>query len=169
MRISAVSFFLICFFLIYGLALTSAAQQATPPSEVFCSFADGKTIKVQYVAPTKSGEFHEGRIWEPGGSPMILFTQAALKAGGTEIPDGAYSLYILPAKQKWTLVVNKNVVAKSKYDPKQDLVRLPMESAVIDTPLKQLNVAFAHIAPQQCNLRLYYEKTGAWAEFHEKQ
>jgi hypothetical protein len=39
---------------------------------------------------------------------------------------------------------------------------------LIDNPIKPAQIAFAHIAPKQCNLRVYYEKAGAWAEFEEK-
>jgi hypothetical protein len=91
-----------------------------------------------------------------------------LTIGGTEIPSGAYSIYVLPRKQRWTLIVNKNVVATNKYDEKLDLVRVPMESTTVETPFKRLEIAFAHVAPKECNLRVYYERTGAWAEFHEK-
>jgi hypothetical protein len=156
--------------LLFGLAISSVAQQtssAPEPAEAFCGFDDGSTIKVQYSTAAKN-DFHDGKIWEPGGSPLILFTQATLTIGGTEIPSGAYSMYVLPRKQHWTLIVNKNVVAKNKYDEKLDLVRVPMESTTVETPFKRLEVAFAHVAPKECNLRIYYERTGAWAEFHEK-
>ena len=99
---------------------------------------------------------------------MVLFTQTALTLGNSQIPEGAYSLYVIPEKENWTLVVNKNVAAGSKYDEKQDLVRAPMQSGEIDNPLKQPKVVFAHVAPKQCNMRLYYEKTGAWVEFKER-
>ena len=64
--------------------------------------------------------------------------------------------------------MNRNVTAGSKYDEKQDLARAPMQIGEIDSPVKQPQVLFAHIAPKQCNMRLYYEKTGAWAEFRER-
>ena len=55
-----------------------------------------------------------------------------------------------------------------EYDEKQDLVRIPMEIGQSESLVAEVQVAFAHIAPKQCNMRLYYEKIGAWAEFHEK-
>jgi hypothetical protein len=97
-----------------------------------------------------------------------LFTQTALTLGNSEIPPGAYSLYVIPAKENWSLVVNKNVTPDSKYDAAQDLARTSIETGELGNPLKQPKVAFAHIGPKQCNMRLYYEKTGTWAEFHEK-
>lgn len=163
----------ICLVFASQLAHPSVGQQGAStnqPAEVSCAFDDGKQMKVQYNnSPAKSEEeLHKGKVWGPGGSPMVLFTQTALTLGNSQIPEGAYSLYVIPEKENWTLVVNKNVAAGSKYDEKQDLVRAPMQSGEIDNPLKQPKVAFAHVAPKQCNMRLYYEKTGAWVEFKER-
>ena len=95
-----------------------------------------------------------------------LFTQADLTIGNTQIPVGAYSLFMLPGKDRWTLVVNKNV-KPGEYNLQQDLVRVPMDVAQISEP-QGFSLVFAHMAPKQCNIRMYQGKTGAWAEFHEK-
>ena len=163
----------ICVLLVSQLTLRGVSQQAASLgklAEVVCTFDDGKQMKVEYSnATAKRGqEFHDGRLWEPGGSPMFLFTEAELTIGGSVIPAGAYSLYVIPEKRNWTLVVNRNTTAGGQYDERQDLVRAPMEIGESDVPVAQIQVALAHVAPKQCNLRLYYEKTGAWAEFHEK-
>jgi Protein of unknown function (DUF2911) len=165
--------FAICILLVGQLTLRGISQQAASLgklAEVVCTFDDGKQMKVEYSnATAKRGqELHEGRLWEPGGSPMFLFTAAELTIGGAVIPEGAYSLYVIPEKRSWTLVVNRNTAAAGQYDQRQDLVRAPMEIGKNDVPVAQVQVALAHIGPRQCNLRLYYEETGAWAEFHEK-
>jgi hypothetical protein len=99
---------------------------------------------------------------------MILFTQTALVLGNSTIPAGAYSLYILPEKHNWTLVVNRDITANAKYDDMHDLARAPMQIGQIDTPIKSPEVSFVHMASRQCNLRVYYEQSGAWADFQEK-
>jgi hypothetical protein len=161
-----------CFVLISQLTLVSVSQQASSnrqPAEVLCTFDDGKTIKIQYDNSLgKHEEFRDKKLWEPGGSAMFLFTQSALTIGSSVIPEGAYRLYVIPEKRTWTLVVNRSVDAGSKYDETRDVVRAPMEIAESESAYKQPDIAFAHIGPKQCNMRLYYEKTGGWAEFHEK-
>ena len=161
---------LACLFFIVGLPLITVAQSPNPAEakEIFCGFEDGASLKLQYSAASKSGDMHDGKMWQPGGAPMTLFTQVKLMAGGVEIPEGAYSLYVFPRKGNWILVVSKNVVANSAYDETQDVVRVKMESVAVDTPFKSLDIAFAHTAPKECNLRMYYGKTGAWADFREK-
>jgi len=162
----------VCLVLISQSLLACASQASSKDqfASVSCAFDDGKEIKIQYnSSPPKHGtEFREGQRWQPGGSLMILFTQTVLTVGNSVIPEGAYSLYVIPEKQKWTLIVNKSVTPNSKYDPAQDLVRVPMPTGEIGQALKEPKLTFAHIAPKQCNLRLYYENTGAWAEFREK-
>ena len=99
---------------------------------------------------------------------MFLFTQNKTELNGTEIPVGAYSLYLTGEKGAWTLVVNKDVSAGAKYDAGKDLVRAPMQSGKLPSSKDQLQIYFVHPVPKTCNLRIYYKNTGYWAEFHEK-
>jgi hypothetical protein len=165
--------FAVCVVLLSQLTLRGFTQQAASTAklaETVCTFDDGKQMKVEYSnsSPKRGEEFRDGKLWEPGGSPMFLFTQTALTLGGSGIPAGAYSLYVIPEKQHWTLVVNKNIAATAKYDEKQDVGRAPMGIGQTDSPINPAQIAFDHIGTKQCNLRVYYETTGAWAEFHEK-
>lgn len=161
-----------CIVLVSQLTLPSAGQQLASPGQSAtapCTFDDGKQVAVQYnsLASKSEERLRRGKPWEAGAS-MILFTQTRLTLGNSEIPEGAYSLYVIPEKETWTLVVNKNVTAGSKYDEKQDLARASMEIGQIDSPAKQPQILFGHTGAKQCNMRLYYETTGAWVEFKEK-
>ena len=144
-----------------GWAQTPANQQTT-----VCQFTDGGQLSLRYDAAPAHGNDLPTHMWSPGEAPMYLFSTTALKVGDTEIPPDAYSLYVSSDKQHWTLVVNKDVSSK-KYDAAQDLARLPMDRGTIDEPAKEVNLAFGHIAPKQCSLRLYYGKIGAWAVLSE--
>jgi hypothetical protein len=152
---------------------TAFAQQAEPPDQtatITCDFTDGNEITVQYnnSANSQKDQPRPGRVWLPGGSPMTLFTQVPLVLNHVELPVGAYSMYVIPNKKDWTLVVSKNVSNPKTYDEKQDLVRAPMEMGAVNSPPKRLQASFAHIAPKQCSIRLYYETSGAFVEFNEK-
>jgi|SRR5450432_3873208 hypothetical protein len=146
-----------------------SAQQNTDSQTVTadCTFEDGKQITMQYT-PGKREEPRNGKLWEPGGAPMILFAQAPLTLSASSIAPGAYTVYTIPGRKEWMLIVNKNVTAGSKYDPSQDIARGPMEIGELDKPQEQLQVAFAHMAPKVCSLRLYYGKLGAFADLKEQ-
>lgn len=98
---------------------------------------------------------------------MTLFTEAQLNFGGSTIPVGAYSVYPIPGKDKWTLVVNKNVAANSAYDGKQDIARGAVETDQIGEPSNTLEVAFAHTG-DKCTLRIYFGKAASFALFTAK-
>jgi hypothetical protein len=89
--------------------------------------------------------------------------------GNSPIPAGAYTLYLIPNGENWTLVVNKNVKEGAKYDQGQDVARVPMSAAELGRPVDKLKLTLAKMGPKQCNLRVYYGKTGTYgAEFKEK-
>ncbi len=169
MRLPPACRFLLC---TWWIAIAAFAQQADPAgsASAYCTLADGKEISVQYQnsADVAREDPHPGKVWLPGGTPITLFTEAPLTIANAQIPVGAYSLYILPGKKDWTLIVNRNVAAGSPYDEKQDLVRAHMEMGQISSPSKQLQISFAHMAPKLCGLRLYAGKTGAFVDFQER-
>jgi Protein of unknown function (DUF2911) len=142
-----------------------SAQQAVPSSTASCNLDDGRQIYIRFnPIASKNDKLPNGKPWTPGGAPMTLFTEAQLSFGGATIPVGAYTVYPIPAKDKWTLVVNKNVAAGSSYDEKQDIARAPMETDQISQPSNELEVAFAHVG-DKCTLRIYFGRSASFAPF----
>ena len=150
------------------LSMPAFSQQAPPNPTAACTFQDGKQISVQYtkIPEVKKANLSSGKLWTPAEKPMVFFTQADLTIGNSQIPVGAYSLYLVPGKGHWELVVNKGV-NKAQYEQQQDLVRVSMDVGQL-SEAQPFDLVFAHVAPKQCNIRIYEGKTGAWAEFHEK-
>ena len=133
-----------------------------------CTLDDGRQVYVRYNAVSTSKEkIANGKPWAPGGTPITLFSEAQLALGTSTIPIGAYTVYPIPARGNWTLVVNKNVTTGAAYDEKQDIARAPMETAQVDSPSDTLEVAFAHVG-FKCTLRIYIGKTASFADFTAK-
>jgi hypothetical protein len=141
-----------------------------PEATAICTFADDTELTVRYnpVSTKDNPRAQNGKVWAPGGSAMVLFTQSELSVNHVNLPVGAYSLYLIPGKDDWTLVVNKNVSSGSAYDEKQDLVRAHMEGAKLGSPAEHLNVSFGRIAPKQCEVRVYFDQSGTWTTLAEK-
>ena len=153
-------------FIISVLTCNASSQQTISAS---CNFDDGNQITVRYQSvPVSDHKLPDGKVWSPGESPMFLFTSVALRLGNAEIPVGAYSMYVIPSKGRWTLALNKNVTPNAQYDQQQDLARVPMDIGTLTDPAKTVSIYFGHVAAKQCNMRIYYGKTGAWTEFHER-
>lgn len=142
----------------------SAEKMAT----VACTFQDGKQMSVRYPEgiTSHSAKLSMKQVWAPGGAPLVLFTDTNLMVTKTVVPAGAYFLYLVPDKENWTLVVNRNVTAGVPYDQEQDVVRVPMEHGTV-SEAQPFSVVLGHVAPQQCNMRIYFAKAGSWAEFQE--
>jgi hypothetical protein len=146
--------------------LSSQASNAAT-SATACNLEDGRQVYVRYNPVTAKEKIVNGRPWSPGGVPMTLFTEAPLTLGNSAIPIGAYTLYPIPAKDHWTLVVNKNVTPGAAYDEKQDIARVTMETDQVAQSNDALEVAFAHVGPR-CTLRIYIGKTASFADFTAK-
>jgi hypothetical protein len=133
-----------------------------------CTLDDGRQVYVRYNPVSTSKEkIPNGKPWAPGGTPITLFSEAQLTLGSSMIPIGAYTVYPIPARGNWTLVVNKNVTAGAAYDDKQDIARASMETAQVDQPADALEVAFAHVGAR-CTLRIYIGKNASFVDFTAK-
>ena len=170
MRAQAICIILIAQSLFITAAIAQHNESNHESATAVCDFDDGQEVTLDYngSAMSSKDEPHNGKVWLPAGSPMTLFTQVSLTLNGTEVPVGAYSVYVIPGKKEWTLIVSKNVTDAGRYDEKQDVARAPMELGEVNSPPKRLQASFAHSAPKVCSIRLYYEKIGAFAEFGEK-
>lgn len=155
-------------FFVAVLSLLTAAvcpAQSTPASTTTCNLDDGRQVRINYNPVTaKTDRAINGKPWAPGGAPMTLFTEAPLSFGGSNIPIGAYTVYPIPAKDKWTVAVNRNVTAGAAYDEKQDIARAQVETDQIPQAADALEVAFAHYG-SKCTLRIYFGKAASFADF----
>lgn len=148
-------------------SLTLTALCSAQSNTTTCTQEDGRQVYIRYNPVSSREKVVYGKPWTPGGAPMTLFTEAPLTLSGTAIPIGAYTVYPIPAKEKWTLVVNKNVSAGAAYDEKQDVARAPMETDQVPDSASTLEVAFAHYGAK-CTLRIYFGKTASFADFMVK-
>jgi Protein of unknown function (DUF2911) len=152
------------YFVLLAIAVLASIAPAQEPQTAICNFTDGNQVSIQYQ-PTVKEQPRNGRVWSPG---ITLYVQIPLTLKGSQIPLGAYTIYLIPGGKSWTLIVNRNVTAGAPYDAAQDLARAPMDVGEIPQPTKDLELSFAHMSEKQCSLRVYYQKTGAFTDFLEK-
>lgn len=149
------------------LAPFLAAQSGSNQSTTTCNLEDGRQVYIRYIPAPAKEKISNGKPWAPGGSPMTLFTEAQLSLGTSTIPLGAYTIYPIPARGNWSIVVNKNVTPGAAYDEKQEVARAQMETAQVESASEQLEVAFAHVG-NRCSLRIYIGKTASFVDFNAK-
>jgi len=150
-----------------GGVLSAQSTDDDKTRTAVCSFDDGKQMSVRYNAVMKENP-PTGKAWMPGGAAMTLFTETETALGGRSIPTGGYTMYLVPGKRDWTLIVSRNVDVAAKYDPAKDLAHATMETGTLSQPVHQLNLYFGHTGPKVCEINLEYGKTRAWVDFTEK-
>ena len=101
----------------------------SPAASVFEKIGTAK-LTVTYSRPAVKGReiwgglVPYGQVWRLGANDATtLEVSEAAKVAGHELPAGAYALFAIPAKDKWTVVVNSQAKQWGAYfrDPKKDL------------------------------------------------
>lgn len=137
-----------------------------------CNLDNGNEVAIRYQPVKATGEKSEfgskipyGAVWAPNNTPLVLFTTGALSVANHNLTAGAYTLYLIPNKNDWTLVISAQIDTKAKYDQNKDLVRVPMELGALPNSQPQLRVILGHTGPNECSMRIYWQKQGGFMTF----
>ncbi len=158
-------------------AIPSEAQVASPPARAACKFADGKTITVNYSSPRMRGRkifgglVPFGEVWRAGADDATSFVpNADVIAGGKNVPAGKYTIFILPAQGKWTLIISKQTGEFGiPYPGEQyDFARVEMKVSKLTVPLENFTISFDP-AGSSCMMKLDWETTRAAIDIAEKK
>jgi len=169
MRSALLALFFALTFVFTVSAFAQADSSTLNLSSTVCTFDDTKQISIRYPeVPVKADAKLPNDPWTPDHSPIFLFTQTALKIGTSDIPVGAYSLYLQPGKADWDLIVSRDVKAGEKYDKSKDLGRANMEIGTLPKATKNFSMYFGHTAPKKCVLRVDYGATRAFVDIQEQ-
>jgi Protein of unknown function (DUF2911) len=150
---------------------------ASPPGTASVSFADGKTVTINYSRPSAKGRqifgglVPYGQIWRTGAnSATSLKTEVNLTIGGAAVPAGSYTLYSIPGETAWKLVINKQTGQwGTDYDEKQDLARVDMKVANNATPTEQFTISLDKTGASSATLKLDWASTSASVAVAEKK
>jgi hypothetical protein len=145
------------------------APRPSPAAKASCDLGGGKTVNVDYSSPRVKGRkvFGElvkyGEVWRTGANEATTFvTTSDLMVGRQHVPAGSYTLFTVPDKDKWTLVISKKTGEWGIPYPgaDQDLVRLDMKTSSLPAPVENFTIAFDKTTGG-CGLRIEWEKTRA--------
>ena len=168
--------------LVVATSVISYAQQdegkrPSPAAQAQCKFSGGKTITVDYSSPRMRGRkiFGElvpyGKVWRTGANEATTFVtnENLLMVKGPNVPAGSYTIFTVPDRDKWTLIINKHTGESGtpyKYEP-EELARVPMSVTRLSSPVENFTISFDH-AGGSCTMRMSWENTQASIEFTEK-
>ena len=155
-------------------ALLVAAQQdkskrPSPPAQASWDLGGGKSVTIDYSSPRTKGRkiYGElvpfGQVWRTGANEATtLVTPVDLTIGGTAVPAGSYTIFTVPNKDKWALVISKKTGEWGTDYPGQsnDLARVDMKVSALSSPMENFTISFEK-AGSGANLNIDWDTTRA--------
>jgi Protein of unknown function (DUF2911) len=152
-----------------GSAQMDKSKRPSPPEKATCDLGGGKTITIDYSSPRAKGRkifgglVPYGEVWRAGANEATTFvTNSDLMVGGSHVPAGSYTLFTIPNRDKWTLIINKKTGEWGipyKYES-DELARVDMKVSATSSPVENFTIAFDK-AGTGCTLRMEWESTRA--------
>jgi hypothetical protein len=165
------SIFVLMGVLVY--AQQDKSKRPSPPGKATVSFADGKSITVDYSRPKvndpKTGQPRNifgglvpyDKEWRTGANEATAFvTDTDLMVGDLHVPAGKYTLYTIPGETEWTIIINKQTGQwGTDYKQDQDLGRTKVKSSKTSAPVPQFTIAFDKANGKTTAMNLEWENT----------
>ena len=162
--------------IILSLAAFAAAQKPSPAASASCDLGAGKTIKTDYSSPRMKGRkiygdlVPFGQVWRTGANEATTFvTSSDVVVGGKTVPAGSYTIFTVPAADKWTLIVNKKTGEWGipyKYES-DELARVDMNVSKLPSPLENFTINYAK-SGSGCTMQIDWQSTRASVDITAK-
>ena len=164
------------------LAASAMVFAQSPPARATATIG-GKTVQVQYSAPSVRGRriFGDGGllsrdptypIWRAGANAATTFkTEGAIDVGGLALPAGNYTIYVnVKDPKQWELVVSRitGQWGLTYPGPASDVGRVKMTMSVPPQPVEQLKYTITDKGNGAGELQLAWERHIATVAIHSK-
>lgn len=150
--------------------LAGQGRLLSPPMSTSVTIG-GKKLQVDYGAPSMRGRkimgtlVPYGQVWCAGANDATtLITAADLDIAGLKVPKGSYTLWAIPGKTDWTLIVNKQTGQwHTEYHADRDLGRVKIAIKTLPAPVEQFRIQLTSAGANKGTLALAWETTEAVA------
>lgn len=124
-------------------------------------------LKVVYSQPHKRGREIFGKlvpfdqVWRTGANEATeITTTKNIQINGSLLKAGTYSLFTIPQKEKWTIIINSELGlwGAYNYNTKLDVMRFDVPATAINTVYESFTMEFDH-RNEVADLLLYWDKT----------
>jgi hypothetical protein len=156
-------------------------------------YREGRWIVVDYGRPIlrgRTGIFGAGAeygkavadgesVWRAGANQTTrIRTEAPLVIGEKTLAPGEYSVFVELKPTAWTLILSTQPYQEQydpndktktfggyNYDPRFDVVRVPMQLRTIDLSVDQFTIGFVDMTQQRGTLAMWWESQMASVDF----
>lgn len=130
---------------------------------------DGFKIEVNYCRPYKKEReifgklVPYGEVWRTGANEAtkITFNKKVI-IEGEEIPAGTYTLWTIPEKSQWTVIINSDVVdwgvgwdGEANRDPENDVAKFNVPVYDLEESVEQFTIDFEY----KVNMTMAWDQT----------
>ena len=164
--------FFLCTLLFFGAATSCAFGQEAiksrpSPLAILAIRYKDAYIKITYSQPQKRGREIFGKlvpyddVWRTGANEATEITATKnIQINGTLLKAGTYSIFAIPQKDKWTIIINSEVGlwGAYNYNSKLDVMRFDVPVTPIDEVYESFTMHFDH-RNEVADLLLYWDKT----------
>ena len=149
------------------LAAAQAIELPAPSPHARVEQRVGLTdFTVDYSSPAVKGRKIWGdlvpydKTWRAGANAVTKLTASRdFTIGGTPLKAGTYSLFVIPTKAKWTVLVNSDPnVNPFERDDKKDVARVAVTPAALPQPRERLAYLFSDTQDDRTMLDLEWER-----------
>lgn len=109
-----------------------------------------KLIKITYSRPQLKGRelsklAPTGKVWRTGANEAAELTlYVPMMFGGTKVPAGTYTFYVIPGVKEWTAIINTdlNVWGSYYYNESKDIARMSVPLYEADNSIDTFSIVF---------------------------
>jgi hypothetical protein len=158
--------------LVAGICLRTNAQapripEASSTQTSIQDFGLGK-VTITYSRPNVKGRVifgginPYGQVWRTGANAatIITFSENVI-IEGNKVPAGSYSLFTIPGKDEWTVILNKTVKQWGAYSYKEadDFLRFKEKPTYLDEKRETFTIQFTNQTTKSSDLHLVWDHT----------
>ena len=124
-------------------------------------------FSIEYSSPAVKGRTIWGdlvpldTLWRTGANMATKLTASRdFSLGGKLVPAGSYSLFTIPGKASWTVILNSKaeLSGTTGYDEKNDVARITVTPQALAPPRERMTFIFSDATDGGVNLDLEWEK-----------
>lgn len=160
---------LICF-LFAVITHQSFAQLNTPAPSPFSTVSQvvGLTkVEIAYSRPAMRGRTifgglePYGELWRTGANAATKISfDEPMSIEGKEIPAGEYSIFSIPGKDEWTIILNKDAKAsEAAYKESEDAARFTVKPQKTKMDYESFTIMFSDVKDNAAKINIIWENT----------
>jgi len=161
-------------FYFVGMPYLKEQTKKNSPEKTATYTHNDLSLSVTYSSPFKKGRVIFGelvpydKVWRTGANePTIFVTETDIKFMGNNLPAGIYSLWTIPRKDNWSVILNKEIPgwgatiasagSEATRNAEEDMLEVQVPTMVLPQSVESFTISFD--VDDQLYLSLYWDNT----------